>query len=85
MQLNYHPGLLGEQGLEGRRRRGSAAAAAEALALLRVRHPHDDRRALVPARVAGRLRVELVLHAPVEVPDALDCKFWTLVRFLQDP
>ena len=82
MQLNCLPGLFGEQGVE-KRRRGTAAS--EALALLRVRHPHDDRRALIPARFAGLLRVELVLHAPVEAPDALDCKFLTFVQYSHSP
>ena len=49
-------------------------AAAKALALHGVRHAHGDRRALVEACVARRLGVELVLHTPVEPPDALDCK-----------
>ena len=51
-----------------------APAAAQALALHGVRHAHGNHLALVEARVAGRLGVELVLHAPVEPPDALDCK-----------
>ena len=46
----------------------------EAFALHGVGHAHGDHLALVEAGVAGRLGVEAVLHAPVEVPYALDCK-----------
>ena len=46
----------------------------EAFALHGVGHAHGDHLALVEAGVAGRLGVEPLLHAPVEVPYALYCK-----------
>ena len=46
----------------------------EAVALHGVGHAHGHHLAFVEAGVAGRLGVELFLHAPVEVPYALNLK-----------